>query len=24
MDYKHGVVETQRHSVVLVVNPLVA
>jgi len=23
MDYKHGVVETQRHSVVLVVSPLV-
>jgi len=24
MDYKHGVVETQRHSLVLVVSPLVA
>ena len=24
MDYKHGVVETQRHGLVLVVSPLVA
>ena len=24
MDYRHGVVETQRHSLVLVVSPLVA